>query len=94
MSCIVTFSGDPWPETSSGLLPIALLTLGTISRVPSLTALALFSAISLQLTHHCGLSSGSMTSLLRLQRPRRIGLSAVPRNSPLLLRNSTMETRA
>ena len=57
------------------------------------TASQLAAAICLQSTHHCGRMSGSMTSLLRLQRPSDILLSAIPRNSPLPSRNSVIVLR-
>lgn len=50
-------------------------TLGMISRSPSLTALQLRAAMSPQETHHWGFSRGSITSLLLLLMPRRMGLS-------------------
>jgi len=38
--------------------------------------------MSLQLTYHCGLMSGSMTSPEREQMPSRILLSVLPRSRP------------
>jgi len=41
-----------------------------------------FSAIPLQLTHHCGIRRGSMTSFVLEQSPILITFGAVPRYNP------------
>mmetsp|Transcript_13020 Transcript_13020/g.54545 ORF Transcript_13020/g.54545 Transcript_13020/m.54545 type:complete len:202 (-) Transcript_13020:1474-2079(-) len=55
---------------------------GMISSRPSRTASQASAAICLQSTHHCGLIMGSITSLEREHRPRRILLSFTPRYRP------------
>mmetsp|Transcript_3935 Transcript_3935/g.9912 ORF Transcript_3935/g.9912 Transcript_3935/m.9912 type:complete len:211 (+) Transcript_3935:1809-2441(+) len=67
---------------------------GMISRRPSRTASQPSAAICLQSTHHCGLSSGSITSLEREHSPRRMVLGSVPRYSPFSFRNSVTVRRA
>lgn len=50
--------------------------------------------VTISAAHHWGLRMGSITSLEREHRPRRISLSAVPRNRPFSFRKSTTVTRA
>mmetsp|Transcript_25038 Transcript_25038/g.68035 ORF Transcript_25038/g.68035 Transcript_25038/m.68035 type:complete len:224 (-) Transcript_25038:1634-2305(-) len=68
--------------------------LGMISSSPLRTAAQDLAAIVSHLTHHWGFKQGSITSLLRLQMPKRMGLSVVPRKRPNLSRASTTVTRA
>lgn len=56
---------------------------------PSRTAAQASSAMPLQDTHHCGFSTGSITSELRLHRPSRMAFPASPLNSPFSFSHST-----
>mmetsp|Transcript_7328 Transcript_7328/g.12633 ORF Transcript_7328/g.12633 Transcript_7328/m.12633 type:complete len:200 (+) Transcript_7328:2154-2753(+) len=68
--------------------------LGMISSSPDRTASHARAAMSSHLTHHWGLRTGSITSLLRLHSPSLISLSAVPLNRPFSFNISTTVTRA
>mmetsp|Transcript_7467 Transcript_7467/g.20371 ORF Transcript_7467/g.20371 Transcript_7467/m.20371 type:complete len:226 (+) Transcript_7467:1671-2348(+) len=68
---------------------VASYSSGMISSSLLLTSSQPSAAMSPQATHHCGLSTGSMTSLEREHSPRRMGLSSTPRNRPISLRCST-----
>ena len=62
--------------------------LGTNSSRPSRTAWQASAATSAHLTYHWGFTSGSIMSFEREQKPRRMGLSATPRNRPWRGRNA------
>ena len=72
----------PTCELSSQWYHVALWWSGTSRSRPSRTAAAASAPIWRHDTYHCGLMSGSMMSPEREQTPRRILLSASPRDSP------------
>ena len=82
-------------ELSSGadLCQVASNSEGMIWRLPSRAAFMPSSAMPWQLTHHWGFSTGSMMSLLRLQKGTLISLSSVPLSSPLPSSHSTTVLR-
>mmetsp|Transcript_29874 Transcript_29874/g.114682 ORF Transcript_29874/g.114682 Transcript_29874/m.114682 type:complete len:231 (-) Transcript_29874:1252-1944(-) len=67
---------------------------GTSFSSPLRTASVDLRAISLQSTHHCGFSKGSMMSAVREHKPSRMGLSVLPRRRPFASSAFSTSTRA
>lgn len=102
---VTWYAGMRWPHhscremhqswmLSSQLNQVVLWKSGTRRSSPERTASAAALAMPPQLTYHCGLMSGSITSPERLHRPRRILLSALPRCRPFSVSAFSTASRA